>query len=192
MAETAWRPATWDDLIATPDDGRTYEVLAGQIEGLPRPLPRQGRAQAGLAAKLWGPFDPGEGGPGGWWLLIEPEVRLDRHEIVVPDLVAWRREHMPIFPEMRPIDVVPGWICEIVSPSEPGRDRVRKADLYLRSGVPYYWIFDPEERTLEAFAAREGAWLRLGGWSDGDSPRVPPFEAVAIDVGSLLPPLSGS
>jgi len=34
-----------------------------------------------------------------------------------------------------------------------GRDRVRKADLYLRSGVPYYWIVDPADRTIEAFEA---------------------------------------
>jgi Uma2 family endonuclease len=66
---------------------------------------------------------------------------------------------------------------------------VRKANLYLRAGVPHCWILDPEERTLEAFAFREGAWLRLGGWTDGDAPRIPPFEAIEIDVAGLLPPL---
>ncbi len=191
MAEPARRMATWEDLVATPDDGTTYEVLGGQIEGLPRPLPRHGRAQARLAGKLSGPYDPGEGGPGGWWLIIEPDVRLDRHEIVAPDLAGWRRDRLPIFPETRPIDLAPDWVCEIVSPGDPGRDRVRKADLYLRSGILFYWILDPEERTLEAFAAREGAWLRLGAWADGDAPRVPPFEAVEIDISSLLPPRRG-
>ena len=95
---------------------------------------------------------------------------------------------MPAFPETRPIDVVPDWLCEILSPSDGGRDRVRKADLYLHSGVPFYWIVDPEERTLEAFSATEGSWLRLGAWTDGASARIQPFEAIEIDVGSLFPP----
>lgn len=110
MSETARRAATWEDLLQTPDDGRTYEVLDGQLEALPRPLPRHGRVQARLASKLSGPFDPGEGGPGGWWLIIEPDVRLTPHQIVVPDLVGWRRERLPDFPEGRPMDVVPDWV----------------------------------------------------------------------------------
>lgn len=95
---------------------------------------------------------------------------------------------MPDFPETRPIDVVPDWICEILSPNDVGRDRVRKANLYLGSGVPHYWMLYPEERTLEAYAAREGAWVRVGAWTEGDCPRIPPFEAIEIDVGGLLPP----
>jgi hypothetical protein len=47
----------------------------------------------------------------------------------------------------------------------------------------------PEERTLEAFEARGEAWVRLGAWTDGDSPRIPPFDAVSLDVGGLFPPL---
>jgi Uma2 family endonuclease len=188
MAEAARRLATWEDLLATPDDGRTYEVLSGEIEGVPRPLPRHGRSQAQLCARLSGPFDPGDERPGSWWLIIEPDVRLSPHDIVSPDLAGWRRERLPVFPETRPIDLAPDWVCEVVCPSDGGRDRVRKADLYLRSNVAFYWILDPAERTLEAFAAREGAWLRPGAWSDGDSPRIPPFESIEIDVGGLFPP----
>ncbi len=82
----------------------------------------------------------------------------------------------------------PDWVCEIVSPSGQARDRVRKANLYLSAGIPHYWIVDPPERTLEAFEARENAWVRLGGWTDGNVARIPPFEAVEIDVGGLFPP----
>jgi Uma2 family endonuclease len=145
-----------------------------------------------VAAKLSGPFDPGVGGPGGWWLIIEPDVRFEAHDIVVPDMAGWLRERMPVFPETRPIDTRPDWICEILSPSDPGRDRVRKADLYLRSAVPFYWILDPEGRTLEVFAARERAWIRLGGWTDGASARISPFEAIEIDVGGLFAPRPGA
>jgi Uma2 family endonuclease len=188
MSETARRPATWEDLLKTPDDGLTYEIIGGQLEAMPRPLPRHNRAQARLSADLSGPFDLGKGGPGGWWILIEPDVRLAIDEIVAPDVAGWRRDRMPELAETRPIDIVPDWICEVLSPNDAGRDRVRKADLYLRSGVPHYWILDPEQRTLEAFTARDGAWVRAGAWTDDDRPRIPPFEAVELDVGGLLPP----
>jgi Uma2 family endonuclease len=189
MSETARRRATWDDLVRAPDDGRTYEILDGELEAMPRPLPRHNRAQALLVGDIGGPYDRGRGGPGGWWILIEPDVLLEPHGSFVPDVVGWRRARMPTLQESRPITTVPDWICEITSPKDRGRDRVRKANLYLRAGLPHYWILDPEQRTLEAFAAREKAWLRLGGWTDGDAPRIPPFEEIEIDVAGLLPPL---
>ena len=113
---------------------------------------------------------------------------MSPHDIVVPDLAGWRRERMPELPRIRPIDVVPDWVCEVLSPSNRRRDRVTKADLYLTAGMPYYWILDVEERTLEAFASKDGAWSRIGAWTDGAEPRVSPFDAIAIDVGALFPP----
>jgi hypothetical protein len=128
-------------------------------------------------------------GPGGWWLVLEPDVELESHEIVAPDVAGWRRSSMPEFPSERPIRMRPDWVCEVASPSNRWRDRGRKADLYLRFGIPHYWIVDPDERTLEAYAARDGAWVRLGAWTDGDFPRIPPFDAIELDVGGLFPPL---
>jgi Uma2 family endonuclease len=188
MAEVAPRRVTWEDLLATPEDGLTYEILDGELEAQPRPLPRHGRAQLFLGSELVGPFDDGRGGPGGWWIVAETDVMLGPQDIVAPDLAGWRRERMPEFPETRPVTVVPDWLCEVLSPTSGSRDRVRKAALYLRSGVPYYWLVDPEARTLEAYAAREAAWMRLGAWSDGDRPRIPPFDAIEPEVGRLFPP----
>ena len=190
MSEPARRLATWADLLATPDDGRVYEVLGGNLEAQPRPRPAHGRTQGLLCGELSGPFDRGRGGPGGWWLVIEPDVELEPHETVVPDIAAWRRERMRVLPDERPIVVRPDWICEVASPSNRRRDRGVKADLYLRTGLPHYWIVDPEERTLEAFEARGGVWARLGAWSDGDSPRTPPFDAIELDVGGLFTPIA--
>ncbi|MCL4819128.1 MAG: Uma2 family endonuclease [Vicinamibacteria bacterium] len=180
--------ATARDLDATPDDGRIYEILDGRMEAQPRSRPEHGRVEAGLSAGLFGPYDRGQGGPGGWRLVVEPEVALGTRDVVVPDLAGWCRERLPELPAGR-IEVVPDWTCEVVSPSSRSRDRVRKSDLYLRTGVRHYWIVDPEARTLEALEAREGAWVWLGGWTDGDTARVAPFEAVEIDAGGLFVPL---
>lgn len=188
MGEPARRLATWDDLLQAPDDGRVWEILGGSLEAQPRPRPTHGAVQGLIFSDLAGPFYRGRGGPGGWWLVIEPDVELEPHEIVAPDLAGWRRERLPQLPAERPVRVRPDWVCEVASPSNRWRDRGRKADLYLRFGVPHYWIVDPDDRGLEAFEARGGTWVRLGAWTDGDTPRIPPFDAIELDVGGLFPP----
>lgn len=75
-----------------------------------------------LGGKLSGPFDLGEGGPGGWWLLDEPEVHFpdpaepEGIQVVDPDLAGWRRERTPELPETAYFPLAPDWICEVLSP----------------------------------------------------------------------------
>jgi Uma2 family endonuclease len=189
MSESARRLATWEDLLATPEDGRVWEVLNGQLEAQPPRWPVHGYALAGLAGELARVFDRNHSSRDGWWIVPCSDIRFGPHDIVAPDCIGWRRARLLQLPATRPVDVVPDWVCEVISPNGMGRDRVRKANLYLRSGVLHYWILDPEDRVLEAYEARSGAWLRLGAWGDGDLARIPPFDAIEIDVGSLLVPL---
>ena len=46
---------------------------------------------------------------------------------------------------------VPDLIIEITSPSTISYDRVRKYNLYLKTGVKEYWIVDPESQTVNVF-----------------------------------------
>ncbi|MGE0789065.1 MAG: Uma2 family endonuclease [Sandaracinaceae bacterium] len=191
MSEPAERSAsaTYDDLLALPEDVRA-EVLAGQIVTTPAPLPKHARAQRSLARFVGGPFDDddGRGGPGGWWILVEVAIRLETHEIVRPDLAGWRRERLPDPADVRPIDVPPDWVCEILSPTTAGRDRVHKRRLYARHGIPHYWIVDVDARTVEAFALDGDRWVLLGTWEDGDTIAIPPFEAIELEIGRLFFP----
>ena len=40
-------------------------------------------------------------GPGGWWIIDEPELHLGE---VVPDLAGWRRERMVELPERERVE----------------------------------------------------------------------------------------
>jgi Uma2 family endonuclease len=184
--------ATYDALLSLPPDVKA-ELLGGSVELSPSPLPRHSKAQRALGRYVGGPFDDddGDGGPGGWWILQEVDVRLSRHDVVRPDLVGWRRERLPEPAELRPIEVVPDWVCEVTSPSNARRDRVDKARLYLQAGVPYYWLVDPETRVLEALVREGGRWVEAGRFGDGDVVRVPPFEAIELKVTRLFLPESG-
>jgi len=189
--EPARKLSTWDDLLALPEDVRG-EIIGGVLATPPSPLPRHARAQRALGSFVGRPFDDddGRGGPGGWWILLEVDDRLAPHDIVRPDLAGWRRERLHEPWDVRPIDVVPDWVCEVVSPSNAAHDRVRKRELHARHGVAYYWLVDPDARTVEALRldAPTRAWIEVGAYDDAAVARIAPFEAIELEVGRLFPP----
>jgi Uma2 family endonuclease len=189
MASPLPKLATYADLLALPADARA-EILAGEVVTSPAPLPRHSHVQGAARSFIGKPFqdDDGRGGPGGWWIFVEVDIALGRHDIVRPDLAGWRKERLPRPGAVRPIEVAPDWVCEIVSPSSAARDRVLKRNLYARSHVPHYWLIDPVARVLEALALREGSWVELGAYDDASTARIPPFEAIELEVGRLFLP----
>ncbi|NUP11436.1 MAG: Uma2 family endonuclease [Polyangiaceae bacterium] len=145
------RLATYEDLQSLPEHARA-EILRGAIVTVPSGSPRQSRVRGILSSLIGGPFDDDDGrsGPGGWWIFLGVTTRFTPHDIVWPDLSGWRRVRLPAPWDMAPIDVRPDWICEVLSPSNQAHDRVTKRHLYAEHGVPFYWLVDPAERTLEA------------------------------------------
>jgi Uma2 family endonuclease len=182
----AIRPSPlYERLLALPDH-LTGEILNGHLHTQPRPSGRHGLAERGLNIDIGGPFDFGRGGPGGWWIIPEPEVHFVRDvEVAVPDLAGWRRERMPSVPEDQRFEVVPDWVCEILSPSTSKKDRVIKLPLYARYSVAYAWLVDPLGRTLEAFELRDKLWALIATHQDEALVRVPPFDAIELPLNDL-------
>lgn len=179
-------PATpYERLLALPE-GETGEIIGGELHTQPRPAGRHALAQGGMNVNLGGPFGFGRGGPGGWWIIPEPEIHFVRDaEVAVPDLAGWRRERMPAIPDDHRFEIVPDWVCEILSPGTVKKDRVLKLPLYARYGVAHAWLVDPAERTLEAFTLRDGAWVLIAGLKDDDTVQVPPFDAIGFALSDL-------
>jgi Uma2 family endonuclease len=178
------RPATRADLNSLP---RTYrgEILAGTLYAFPRPRARHQRAGGTLYQDLCGPFDRGRGGPGGWWILIEPGVELPGEDEFSPDVAGWRRERMPHLPRKGAIQTVPDWICEVLSPRTRSYDHVTKRRYYAAIGVSYLWYVDPFARTLTASKLEGGRWVELGAWQDDETVRTEPFDAVEVNLSPL-------
>lgn len=177
------RVATFADLAGVPDH-LVGEIIGGELVVSPRPAGPHGRAETGIAHALFGPFDrrPGGDEPGGWWILVEPELHLG-DEALVPDLAGWRREHLPEGPVATAFEVAPDWVCEVISPRSVGIDRVRKMDSYLRERVGHVWLVDPIARTLEVYRLVEGGWLQVGRHEGDAAVRAEPFDAVEIEMG---------
>jgi len=185
MTLPAQRHATYEDLCQVPDH-LIAQIIRGQLITLPRPAPRHARASSSLGDELVSPFDKGRGGPGGWWILDEPELHLGL-DILVPDLAGWRRERMPVLPETAYFELAPDWLCEVLSPSTSRMDRVDKLPIYAREGVGHIWLVDPDARTLEVMALHEGHWLLLNAYKDDDEVCAAPFDAIAFSLAALWP-----
>lgn len=180
--------ALYEQYLAVPEH-KHAEIVRGTLYVMPRPAPRHANAATVLGAELNGAFQRGRGGPGGWWILFEPELHLLPFEPVIPDIAGWRVERMPGFPETTYFSVVPDWVCEVLSPSTENIDRNEKLPLYAQKGVRHAWIVDPVARLLEVHVlGDEGRWREVHIHRADTVVRAPPFDAIAIDLAALWAP----
>jgi Uma2 family endonuclease len=183
MGEPAVRPATYEDLLQIPEH-LVAEILDGELCTHPRPAPKHARASSILGGKFTEPYDLGSSGPGGWWILDEPELHLSG-QVMVPDLAGWRRERLPELPETSWFEVAPDWVCEILSQSTAKTDRTTKVPIYAEIGVGRLWLIDPVLRTLEAYELLNRHWSLLTTLKDDDMVRLAPFDAVGFSLADL-------
>lgn len=183
--QAAKKPSLYEQLMALPE-GLTGEIINGQLRAHPRPAWPQSLAVSRLGADIEGPYGRGRGGPGGWWIIDEPEIHfiLDT-EVTVPDIAGWRKDRMPSPPDGHKVQVVPDWVCEIFSPSTKSTDREEKMPLYERHGVRFASLVDPNTRTLEAYQLIDAKWSPLGTFRDDDAVSVAPFDAITIHLADL-------
>ncbi len=177
------KPATYADLEALPPE-KVGELIEGELYASPRPAFPHTTASSRLGVKLGGPFDLGEGGPGGWYILDEPELHLGE-DVLVPDLGGWRRERMPKPLRTAATSLAPDWVCEVLSPSTRALDRGAKLPVYAREGVRHVWLLDPEARTLEVFRLEGTRYTLLGTHTGLARVRAEPFEALELALAVL-------
>ena len=185
IATPVQRRATYQDVLDAPPH-KVAEVIDGVLYTYPRPASYHARAHSKLGAKL-DPYDedPGNnGGPGGWWIIHEPELHLG-DDIIVPDLAGWRRRRMPQYPDAPYFTLPPDWVCEILSPSTRKNDLGRKRHIYAREGVAWLWFIDPKARTLEALELTNDVWVVLDILTDDAQVSLPPFTELSFPLNAL-------
>jgi Uma2 family endonuclease len=185
LAEPAKRVATYADLEAVPPH-LVAEIIHGALVTHPRPSPRHSAAAVALGLKIAPGYQEGEGGPGGWVFMSEPELHLGAH-VVVPDLAAWRLERMASFPETAYVETPPDWVCEILSNATERYDRKAKREIYAAAGVPYLWLLDPRSKVLEVFQLTAGHWLLAASFGGADEVRAIPFDEISFPLSRLWP-----
>jgi Uma2 family endonuclease len=187
MGHERQRPPSYDDILALPEH-LVGEILDGELVVSPRPATHHANAAAGIVSDVGGPFQRDPGGPGGWWILPDPELHLRSGNVVVPDLAGWRRERMSTLPNVAAVELAPDWVCEIVSPRTQRHDRGKKRRIYAREGVTHYWIVDPIARSLELLRLENRRYFVVETYEEDEKVRAEPFDAVEIEISRWWPP----
>lgn len=179
-AVQAKRRATYEDLLQVPDT-MVAEIVDGELVVSPRPAFPHALAAAEIAGDLIPVFHGVEArvGPGGWWILPEPELHF-AEDVLVPDFAAWRCQRMATVPNVAAFTLAPDWACEIISPSSVRHDRIAKMRIYAREGVASTWLVDPIARTLESFRLEHELWTVVASHAGDEVVRVDPFAEAEI------------
>jgi Uma2 family endonuclease len=172
------RPLTHHDLDDLPEDDRfRYEVIDGELYVAPFPFVAHQRAVTRLVALIGMYLETHSLGE---VFTSNTKVVLDELTGVGPDLVYVSHERSGDL-KRDGFYGPPDLVVEVTS-SKPSLDRVVKHRKYAKSGVPHYWIIDPETRTLEAFELK-GKRYKLVAAAKGDetfSPKLFPGLAIPL------------
>ena len=179
----ARRSWTFAEYRALPDDGQRYEVLDGELVVVPSPNRRHQSIIVDLVLLLRPWLDAHGSGA----LLIAPlDVRLHECTVCQPDLLVIAAADLERHPEGY-VDGPPLLACEILSPSTRGRDLIRKRELYARFGVPWYWIVDPDGRSIEELRLDGDAYVTVRRAVVPERFEPALFPGLAIELEGLLP-----
>jgi Uma2 family endonuclease len=73
-------------------------------------------------------------------------------------------------------------VVEIMSPASRRKDRLRKLEIYRQAGIPYYWLVDIEDNTLDAFVLKEGFYTLVFIGGPDDRFGHPEFPGLSLDL----------
>jgi Uma2 family endonuclease len=171
--------ATEDDLLRTPNDGRKYELVDGEIRVSPAGA-RHGKVSVKLAGRLDAHvetqalghvFDSSTG------------FRLPAGNVRSPDVsfvARGRFEDEKVPKGFSPVS--PDLSVEVLSPDDSPRYVLDKVGEYLQAGVRLVWVIDPEERSATVYRSLTNVRrLRDEDELDGEDV-VPGFRCRLSDI----------
>ncbi len=176
------RAATLADLDDTPDDGRRYELISGQIVVSESPG-WEHQVVSGHVLRLTDGWverhDLGEVVPG------PVAIVLDEANVVLPDIVYAATANLSNIREGR-YHGAPDLIVEVISPTSRNHDAVTKMFRYACCGVPEYWLVDPFARTIQILSLLDGIYVPQKANADGRLASVV-LPGLTIDPAAIFP-----
>jgi Uma2 family endonuclease len=179
-------PYTWtySEYARFPDDGNRYEVIDGEVLLTPAPSPHHQHVLATLMIAM----RPYVERHGLGVVLLDVDLLFATGQFLRPDLVfvpVHRRDGI----SDRGVEVAPGLVVEVQSPTSVSIDRVKKPRRYGEFGAPEYWVLDPVEHAVWAWRFSTGAREpeRLTGsftWQPDSA-----VEPLVLETAELLRPL---
>jgi Uma2 family endonuclease len=181
-----YRPAdgvwTCEEYMKLPVESTRYEVIAGELHITPPPPVRHQVAVGKLLTRMYA----AEEDLGLGILFPGPlDVLFGEGDFIEPDIIFVRRDRAQIIKD-HGIEGVPDLIVECVAPETAERDRGLKRERYAFLGVPEYWVFDADQRTLEIYrnhgTAAEQPEVVRNRWMWQPPPDGPVLELNLIEI----------
>jgi Uma2 family endonuclease len=183
MVQTGTR-MTAEELLRLPDDGKRYELVAGELHAMP-PAGGEHGFIGGRASRRIGRFLDEHPDVGGEICTSDTGFRLARNPDTVraPDAAYVSAERLPMalvrgYPEMAPDLVV-----EVVSPSDTASEVQAKVGEWLRAGSRLVWVLYPATRTAMTYQPDGAARVLHADDTLTGEPVLPGF---ACRVGELF------
>ncbi len=177
------RPLDARDLRSFPEDRNRYEIIGGQLIVSPSPSTRHQHVLIKLASAL----DTYLSLEGSGAVYAAPlDVRLSFYDVVQPDLLVVLDDRAEIVQEQGIVGA-PNLVVEILSPSSNVTDRVDKAVLYARSGVPEYWIVDPIAETVTVHELDADRLIPTAQYKRADRLSSPTLSDFILDLDTIFP-----
>ena len=101
------------------------------------------------------------------------------------DLTVYLAGRRP--PARGAVTIPPDIAVEIVSasPRDQRRDRVEKMDEYARFGIRFYWLIDPQQRTVEIYEVANQSYVRRMAANAGSFQNVPGCPGLTLDLDAM-------
>jgi Uma2 family endonuclease len=152
------------------DDGNRYEL----IDGVPYMMSSPSLAHQEILVELVGQLRELLKGKPCKVLMAPFDVCLnaagDRDNTVVqPDLMVICDKSKL---DGKRCDGAPDMVAEILSPSNPNHDRVKKFNKYLQAGIREYWIVDPTNKVISAHILKNGEYV-VKSYSSDEAETIP-------------------
>lgn len=168
--------------LALPE-GTACQIITGELVMSPAPIPLHQMVILELSIQMSLFVKKEQTGR----VFVSPiDVRLNERSIFQPDILFISKEKAFLIGE-RMIEGPPDLVVEVLSPSSAYHDLRTKFRAYQQAGVQEYWIADPERRSVEVFASREGKF-QLHQEAEGEgtvqSVLLPGF---SVDLASIFP-----
>ena len=172
---------TCHDYLHLPDDGKRYQIIAGELFMVPASTPYHQKVSISIERMLYD-YAREHGGE----VLDAPcDVVLSDVDVVQPDIIYISPERLSIIKEKN-IQGAPDLVVEILSPYSDKIDRISKTRLYARFEIREYWIVDPDKKEITVLQLAAGTYKKLGMFGIKDTFESRLLKGLTIRISEIF------
>ena len=171
------------DYLDIPEDNENrYELINGELYMAPAPSWEHQRNKGKLFSVLEGFVYSNRLGE----VADAPlDVYLSDEDVFQPDIVFISNERLGII-RSDGIHGAPDLVIEVLSPGTERIDRTLKSERYEMFDVREYWQANPIAKTILVLRARDGAFERVGLFTEGMTLETPLLPGLRVDVSAVF------